>query len=90
MERDSLNTNLILKMKRPRSPPAALMSILSPDQDIIACQLSKQLGNEAAVGTVTKGNGRHRRDFHHQLQRASETHLITLKFCCHTFKDNVD
>lgn len=55
------------------------MSILSPDQDIIACQLSKQLGNEAAVGTVTKGNGRHRRDFHHQLQRASENTFDDIK-----------
>lgn len=41
-------------------PGVLLCTYLLPDQDIIACQFSKQLGDEAAVGTVTEGDGRHR------------------------------
>lgn len=39
-----------------------------PNQDVISSQFFKELGYEAAGGAVTQGNGRHRRDFHHQLE----------------------
>lgn len=41
-----------------------------PDQDIIPSQFFEELGDEAAAGTVTQGDGRHRGDFHHQLEAA--------------------